>query len=92
MYWWGWTFAGMSFLWWLFWVILIVAFFALATPVPRRQARHRLGPFEILQRRYAAGEISTAEYEERKALLLRDRDLGERRVAPPPPASPAPQT
>ena len=29
-------------------------------------------PFEVLQRRYAAGEISTAEYDERKEKLTRD--------------------
>ncbi|MFN0087160.1 MAG: SHOCT domain-containing protein [Blastocatellia bacterium] len=30
-------------------------------------------PLKILQRRYAAGEISTEEYEERKSGLERDR-------------------
>lgn len=74
--WWNWGFFGMSFLWWIFWVILIVAFFAMVTPVPRREAkRTRVSALDILQRRYAAGELSTAEYEERKAVLLRDREL-----------------
>ena len=55
---------------WFFWILLIVLFFLFLTPVPRRDvARLRQTPLEILQRRYAAGEISTAEYEERKARL-----------------------
>ena len=69
----GWGFFGMHALWWLFWVIVLVLFFSLLTPVPRNEARRqRKTPLEILQRRYAAGEISTQEYEERKATLERD--------------------
>ncbi len=65
----GW-FWGMHLFWWLFWLVLIAAFFALMTPVPRKQARET--PLEILQRRYAAGEISTDEYAERKNRLEQD--------------------
>jgi uncharacterized membrane protein len=32
-------------------------------------------PLQILQRRYAAGEIASAEYEEKRASLLRDANL-----------------
>lgn len=84
--WWSWSWLGVSFLWGL----LIISFFAFLTPVPRRQTGGRLTPLEILQRRYASGELTTAEYEERKERLLQDRDLGERR-APPGPAAPQPQ-
>ena len=56
--------------WWLFWIVLIAAFFALIEPVPR--GRRRQTPLEVLQRRYAAGEITEKEYEERKAKLDRD--------------------
>jgi putative membrane protein len=73
----GWWFWGMHLIWWFFWAILIVLFFSLLTPVPRRRARlTRETPLEILQRRYAAGDISTEEYEERKARLERDRQPG----------------
>lgn len=61
---------GMHLFWWIFWVVIFVLLFSLVTRVPRSRARTR--PMEILQRRYAAGEISTEEYEERKANLLRD--------------------
>lgn len=70
MYYDGWSFWGMHLFWWLFWIVLIVAFFALIEPVPRR--RRRETPLEVLQRRYAAGEITDKEYEERKVKLERD--------------------
>jgi len=65
----GW-FWGMHLFWWLFWFLIILAFFSLLTPVPRHKVRET--PLQILQRRYAAGEISTEEYEERKQRLERD--------------------
>ncbi|QKT05039.1 SHOCT domain-containing protein [Ectothiorhodospiraceae bacterium 2226] len=67
----GWGF-GMHALWWLFWVVLIVGvIFALLQGSGRREAR-RETPYEILQRRYAEGEISKDEYEERKRTLGHD--------------------
>lgn len=66
----GWGFLGMHVFWWLFWVVLILALFGLFEPVPRRKMRET--PLQVLQRRYAAGEISTQEYEERKQRLERD--------------------
>ena len=66
----GGLFWGMHMIWWLFWIVLFVGFFSYATPVPRRRVRGT--PLEVLQRRYAAGEVSTSEYEERKAKLTRD--------------------
>jgi putative membrane protein len=65
----GWFF-GMHLFWWLFWIVLIVALFGLFEPVPRKKARGT--PLQILQRRYAAGEVSTQEYEERKKRLEQD--------------------
>lgn len=62
----GW-FWGMHLFWWLFWFLIIAAFFSLLTPVPRHKVRET--PLQILQRRLAAGEISTQEYEERKQRL-----------------------
>lgn len=66
----GWGFFGMHVLWWVFWIVLIGGLFSLFTPVPRNRPRQT--PLELLQRRYAAGEISSEEYEERKAKLERD--------------------
>ncbi len=68
----GWL-GGMHFIWWFFWIFLLVSFFSFSTPVSRKKARlNRLTPLDILQRRYAAGELTTEDYEERKTRLERD--------------------
>lgn len=64
---------GMHWGWWIFWiaVIAVVAWLIIRgrdtsgppAPPPRETA------LEVLQRRYASGEISTEEYEERCARL-----------------------
>ena len=65
----GW-FLGMHALWWAFWVLLLVIIVTWARPMPRHRVRDT--PLQILQRRYAAGEITTEEYEERKSRLESD--------------------
>jgi putative membrane protein len=89
---WGWGFWGMSVFWWFFWVALIVLFFSFLTPVPRSRARERREtPLDILQRRYANGELTTAEYEERRARLIGDEHAaGETPVRPGAPAGGTP--
>lgn len=66
----GASFWGMHVFWWLFWIVLIVVFVWLIEPVPRGRARETA--LERLQRRYADGEITTDEYEERKKRLEQD--------------------
>lgn len=62
----GWGFFGMHALWWLFWIVVIgaAAVFLFQSSAPGRET-----PLELLRRRYAAGEISKEEYEERKRTL-----------------------
>ncbi len=67
-----WGFFGMHVLWWLFWIVLIVVAVVAFTSEPERRARRRETPLDLLQRRYAAGEITQNEYEERKRTLERD--------------------
>ena len=64
---------GMHYFWWMFWILLIVILVAVLL---RRQSGAGSGParqtpLDILERRYAAGEISTEEFEERRAMLTR---------------------
>ena len=66
----GGSFWGMHFFWWLFWVAAVVLLLSPMTPVS--PGRRRETPLQVLQRRYAAGEVSTVEYEERKTVLERD--------------------
>ena len=79
---------GMNFIWWIVWIAVLAAFFAFLTPVPRAAARSSNDPLSILKRRYAAGEITSAEFDERRARLLDEtsprHDAGWRADAPPP--------
>jgi len=68
-----WSLWGMHVFWWLFWIVVIVVLAFSIAPVPR--GRRSETPLGLLQRRYAAGEISTEEYEERKAKLEHDAKL-----------------
>jgi putative membrane protein len=74
----GGSWFGMHVFWWIFWVIVIVAvvYLFLRASGDTRQAQ-RESPHEVLRRRYAAGELSTPEYEERKAVLDRDAQSAE---------------
>lgn len=66
----GWAFWGMHAFWWILVALVIVV---LVSPFIRTaDRRHRDTPLEILQRRYAAGEMSTDEYEKRRVTLERD--------------------
>lgn len=73
----SWVFLGMHAFWWAFWGLLLLWAYRWAMSKVK-QAGSGAGdtPLEILQRRYAAGEITMQEYEERKANLGRDREVG----------------
>jgi putative membrane protein len=69
----GYYMGGMHAFWWLFWLILVVAFaYAVRSPERRSRRSTRESPLEILQRRFAQGEMSPEAYEQAKALLERD--------------------
>lgn len=65
-----WGLWGMHLFWWIFWIMTLVVLLFPDTPVSRR--RQSDAPLNLLQRRYANGEIDTAEYEERKGKLELD--------------------
>jgi putative membrane protein len=66
---------GMHGYWWFFWIVLWILFFAFLMPVRRTYYRQMQSPLQILQRRYAAGEITSEEYEERRTKLQRDVNM-----------------
>ena len=75
----GYMVGGMHGLWWLFWLVLLAAilFGSWGRSGGRRNRSRetpRDTPHGLLHRRLASGEITPAEYEERKSLL--DRDAG----------------
>lgn len=65
----GW-FLGMHISWWVFLILLSILFLAFFEAEPKHKAKKRReDPLDILKKRYASGEISTDEFEERKAHL-----------------------
>lgn len=66
-------FFGMHMFWWIFWFALLVGGVSFFEPVARSQnKKHRSSPLEILQKRYANGELSDEEYEKKKSRIDRD--------------------
>ena len=73
--WWGMGFGGISMI--LFWGLVILAIAALAKWLMRQppdggSARDKM-PLQILQERYARGEVDREEYEQKKQDLMSHR-------------------
>ncbi len=64
----GYHFWGMHLVWWFLWFSFI--FWAFATPyrIPGQQRKYA-NPIDILNKRFAAGEITNEEFLEKKNLL-----------------------
>ena len=72
MYYDGYHFGGMHLIWWFIWMSLLFWIFATPYYVPGKQKK-RGSALDILKKRFAAGEITAEEYQERKKIL--DKDL-----------------
>lgn len=69
---------GMYGYWWIFWIFIWILLLVFLIPARRSMwtsYRQLETPLQLLQRRYAAGEITSEEYEERRTKLLRDADM-----------------
>ena len=64
----GYNFGGMHVIWWFIWMIFIFWIFFTPWNIPGN-SRTKDTPLEILQKRYAAGKITTEQYLEQKELL-----------------------
>ena len=64
----GYHFGGMHFFWWIFWIIIIIWIFATPYDLPG-QRRKTESPLEILKKRFAKGEITKEEYDQKKKVL-----------------------
>jgi putative membrane protein len=62
------TYWGMNFIWWFIWLILIFWIFAVPYNIPGQRNR-KDSPFDILQKRFASGEITEDEYLKMKITL-----------------------
>ncbi len=67
----GYHFWGMHLIWWFFWVIFLFSIFGLFEPVRKTRIK-KDSPLDILQKRFASGEISKDEYFENKKNLEED--------------------
>jgi len=60
---------GMHWIWWILWMIFLIWIFATPWDLPGQRTKKET-PLDILKKRYAAGEIDSEEFEERKKALL----------------------
>ncbi|MBL0765932.1 MULTISPECIES: SHOCT domain-containing protein [Cytophagales] len=63
-----WYFGGMHWIWWILWLILLCWIFLIPYPTPG-QNRRKDKAMEALRERYARGEISDEEFEQKKKVL-----------------------
>jgi len=59
---------GMDLIWWLIWLVLLFWIFALPYNIPGQRYKKDT-PLDILQKRFALGEITKDEYQEMKKAL-----------------------
>jgi putative membrane protein len=65
------SYGGMHLIWWIVWIFLLFWIFALPYNIPGQRMR-KDSPLDILQRRFAIGEITNEEYQEKKKILEND--------------------
>ena len=63
-------FWGMHLIWWFIWVIILLSIFATPYNIPGPLKKN--SPLNILQKRFASGEITNEEYQEKKKILETD--------------------
>jgi putative membrane protein len=71
MFYYGYHFWGMHVLWWFVWLFFIFWIFGTPYDIPDQQNK-RNSPFDILKKRFAAGQISREQYEQDKIILEED--------------------
>ncbi len=64
----GYYFGGMNFIWWFIWMGLIFWIFLTPSSIPGER-RKKDAPLDILQKRFATGEMTKEQYLEHKKLL-----------------------
>jgi len=62
------SYWGMGFIWWVAWFILLIWIFALPYDIPG-QRKKKDSALDILQKRFASGQITNEEYHEKKKIL-----------------------
>jgi putative membrane protein len=65
------SYWGMNFIWWIIWMIMIFWIFATPYNIPGQRTK-KDSPLDILQKRFASGQINNEEYQEKKKILEND--------------------
>ncbi len=68
----GYHFWGMHLIWWFIWIFLLIWIFATPWDIPGRK-KQKDSPLDILQKRFASGQITKEQYLEQKAILENDK-------------------
>lgn len=68
MYYNNYQFWGMHLVWWFIWCIMLFWIFATPYTIPGQRAR-KDSPLDILKKRFASGEITKEEYQEKKKIV-----------------------
>jgi len=64
-------YGGMNFIWWIIWGGLLIWIFAIPYDIPF-QRNKKNSPLDILQKRFATGEINEKEYYEKRKIIEND--------------------
>jgi putative membrane protein len=64
-------FWGMNVIWWFLWIIMIFWVFVTPYDIPG-QRRKKDSPLDLLQKRFASGQLTKEQYKEHKAILEND--------------------
>lgn len=59
---------GMNLIWWVIWILLLFWIFAIPYNIPG-QRRKKDSAFDLLQKRYANGQITESEYFDKKRIM-----------------------
>lgn len=59
---------GMHLFWWVFWLIIVIWIFVTPYDIPGQRTKTDT-PINILKKRYAKGEITKEEFEEKNRFL-----------------------
>lgn len=62
---------GMNLNWWIIWMVMIFWIFAIPYNIPFQRFKKN-SPLDILQKRFASGQITNDEYQESKKILEDD--------------------
>ncbi|MDA3852653.1 MAG: SHOCT domain-containing protein [Bacteroidales bacterium] len=62
------SYFGMGIIWWVIWIVVLFWIFVLPYNIPFQRYK-RDSPLDVLQKRFASGEITNEEYQEKKTII-----------------------